>query len=653
MKGMKKRVLAFVLAFVMIIANVMSVTAVGPDEEKYIGFEVNGYGGTFGKQYWDGMQWISDGQREQEWSYLNVSDGSFRNAKLWTIETEPTKEGAKFEGWAKFTYQATDMGMLRIFEPKDGTTPYYTTDEMLDAKLPEQDVIYAAKWSDIPIEDYYQEYWVSFDNFGEGSNIYCSQAYWSEGSEEPDWVKKNEYFGESLIAGFSIEKQMGERYRFDGDPTREGATFEGWARFKIDDEGNSTFMPQSDDKPYFSTKEMFASVMPAYETRFVPKWSDIDIEDYFPEYFTTAMNANGGKVTWSYSWEGENGTETNEEEYSTATFGQTARKSVNQVLEEWDEAITGITKPGEILDSWTVYQADNIALVYYMDGDTIEKSDDKKLLIHNYTWTYDDGTKEHEYIYVEGYKLIADSVSTEQLLNSYKGANYYAVANWKKSVALVEDKEVTQTLSKETESIIEKIKKSDTNIKDVVSQDAVDAIGDMILNNIDKPVKTELTVCPVQETMVDKQEKASILAETEKVLGKDAKVQYLDIQVKLTVDDNKIGNILKLQEKINITIAIPDDMKAEGDKYVVLRNHNGKVDILDTKMTSGGYLTFETDRFSTYALAYVPATSGAAPATPAPASPNTGDASMIALYSMGCILTLAVVVWKRKEFFVK
>ena len=152
---------------------------------------------------------------------------------------------------------------------------------------------------------------------------------------------------------------------------------------------------------------------------------------------------------------------------------------------------------------------------------------------------------------------------------------------------------------------------------------------------------------------VDKQEKASILAETEKALGKDAKVQYLDIQVKLTVDDNKIGNILKLKDKINITIAIPDDMKAEGGKYVVFRNHNGKVDILDTKLNSDGTVTFETDRFSTYALAYVPATSGAAPVTPAPASPNTGDASMITLYSVGCILAFAVVVWKRKEFFAK
>lgn len=532
MKGMKNRVLAFTLALLMVIANVMTVAATeGPAEEKYVGFEVDGYGGTFGQQHWDGTQWVSDGQTGSVCSSLKVSDGSLRNAELWIVETDPKKEGATFEGWAKFYYQATDTDMHKIFEPKNATEPYYTTDEMLDAKIPEQDVIYAAKWS------------------------------------------------------------------------------------------------------------------------------DIDIEDYYPTYYETIFNANGGKLTYTYCGMGdEDGAIIDEFETTAQTFWQTARKSVSEMFKENETDLIGINKPDEILESWTLYQIDKMDYAFCGEEDEAPKAAENQIVLHYRTEIWEDGAKEYVYLIIEGYKKVADNVSTEELLNSYKGANYYAVANWKKSVELVEDKEVTQTLSKETESIIDKIKKNDASVQDALSQDALDFIGEIILNNLDKTVKTELAVCPVQETMVDKEEKATILAETEKVLGKDAKIQYLDIQVRLTVDDSKIGNLLKLQNKINITIAIPDDMKVEDGKYVVLRNHNGKVDVLETKRNGDGTVSFETDRFSTYALAYVPTKSAAAPetpATPAPVAPKTGDASAIGLYSAVCILALAVVVWKRKEFFVK
>ena len=294
------------------------------------------------------------------------------------------------------------------------------------------------------------------------------------------------------------------------------------------------------------------------------------------------------------------------------------------------------------------------------EGDTVPKTTENQIVILYETVTWEEGTS-YVYLVLEGCKKVADNVSTEKIINDYKGANYYAVANWGKSVALVENKEVIQQLSKETESIISKIESNDTSLDKVVSKQTIDKVKLAI--RAGQTIKTELAVYPVQETLVDAKEKTSIESEVSKELGKDTKIQYLDIQVMLKADEQKLGNILTLKDAIKITIAIPDDMKAEGGKYVVLRNHDGKVDVLNTTLNSDGTVTFETDKFSTYALAYVPEAAQTAQAAPAPtsktpadtvpAAPKTGDSSAISLYLVLCILALAVVVGKRKEFLEK
>ena len=82
----------------------------------------------------------------------------------------------------------------------------------------------------------------------------------------------------------------------------------------------------------------------------------------------------------------------------------------------------------------------------------------------------------------------------------------------------------------------------------------------------------------------------------------------------------ELGTVNKLATPIKVTVAIPENLKAENVKYVVIRDHNGVVTKLPTTVNANGTITFETDMFSTYALAVADADATA---------PKTGDTGMM------------------------
>ena len=111
-----------------------------------------------------------------------------------------------------------------------------------------------------------------------------------------------------------------------------------------------------------------------------------------------------------------------------------------------------------------------------------------------------------------------------------------------------------------------------------------------------------LTVDKLNENEITNEEKVlinnAINSETE--LG-----FYLDINLVKVIGKNDSVNISDLDNKIKITITIPEELKGMAG-YKIIRIHNNKVDILDTEI-DGDKLIFETDKFSTYALAYTKA----------------------------------------------
>ena len=92
-------------------------------------------------------------------------------------------------------------------------------------------------------------------------------------------------------------------------------------------------------------------------------------------------------------------------------------------------------------------------------------------------------------------------------------------------------------------------------------------------------------------------------------LEKDAAVLYVDLSLYKQVGTAAETRVTETSEKIKISLEVPEELwNLSGDTnrtYRVIRIHNGVTDILEGTYDPVTHLfTFETDRFSTYALTY-------------------------------------------------
>ena len=138
---------------------------------------------------------------------------------------------------------------------------------------------------------------------------------------------------------------------------------------------------------------------------------------------------------------------------------------------------------------------------------------------------------------------------------------------------------------------------------------------------------------------------------------------YFDISVVKIINNQEI-NIDKLNKSIKILIRIPEELKGH-DNYKFIRADKGEVVVLDDMDNSAETILIETDRFSTYALAYsdngtmvasedtgIQSDSDVSDNTIVTESStvNTGDNSNI-IVLFGCLLlsSLSVLVLRKKE----
>ena len=112
-----------------------------------------------------------------------------------------------------------------------------------------------------------------------------------------------------------------------------------------------------------------------------------------------------------------------------------------------------------------------------------------------------------------------------------------------------------------------------------------------------------------------------------KALGDKKLGMYLDVSLFKKVGEAEAQALTQLNKKIPITLKVPTELlpesEAQGRVYYIVRTHNGAVDLLDTTFDAkAGTITFETDRFSDYAIAYSDIVT----------SPATGDSFSTALW---------------------
>ena len=115
-----------------------------------------------------------------------------------------------------------------------------------------------------------------------------------------------------------------------------------------------------------------------------------------------------------------------------------------------------------------------------------------------------------------------------------------------------------------------------------------------------------LTVEDASET-VSEESKKQIEAKTDGYTV----VQYLNISLaKYMVVDGEVKageNVVETANKIKVSIKIPDELLADGvnRQFYIVRNHNGEVELIEGVYDEATHtFTFETDKFSDYALAY-------------------------------------------------
>lgn len=244
----------------------------------------------------------------------------------------------------------------------------------------------------------------------------------------------------------------------------------------------------------------------------------------------------------------------------------------------------------------------------------------------------------------------------------------------------INDKESQQNISDTMTSIVD----------DIINEKEVTSVSGETVEKIKKAIDegqvilTEVQVTPVKETEVNAQDKKVL----EDHIDENVNIaQYLDINILVKANDQVIGEVNELDNEVTFTVAIPEDLMKEGRTFYVIRVHDGKAEKLETAENEDGTLTFKTDKFSTYALAYEDAqesiTTPITPVQPAQPGqsqddvkgetvvtpdnnqqvtntqntqetakePKTGDTSNIALYGAMALISLGLIgaiVLKKK-----
>lgn len=149
-------------------------------------------------------------------------------------------------------------------------------------------------------------------------------------------------------------------------------------------------------------------------------------------------------------------------------------------------------------------------------------------------------------------------------------------------------------------------------------------------------------------------------AEAQAKAGNDAIGMYLDIDLFKQVGNGIETQVTTTSDKITITITIPENLintdATVTRTYKIIRVHEDANGQLITDVIEGVFnpadrsFTFETDKFSTYALAYADVSVPVKPADPN--NPQTGDNSMITLWiamALASSMSVAALVLYRKK----
>ncbi len=254
-----------------------------------------------------------------------------------------------------------------------------------------------------------------------------------------------------------------------------------------------------------------------------------------------------------------------------------------------------------------------------------------KWTLNNYTITFKNIDREPitytvndvitlESPYKEGYEFLGwvDENGKEissTIQNSAENINLYA--NYKK----IEDKNPIISSGNYYDTLLIGMIEENKNKSETILEHTIKNIASILGNNteliekikeayqLNKNVKGYIETSILNEEQVSAFEK-SLIANTLKNLQSQHSgrlfniLSYFDISVPVRIDSELVGHISNLSENITFSFAVPEQLQRDGRMFKILRIHNGEVSVIDPSELVNGILSFQTDRFSTYALAY-------------------------------------------------
>ncbi len=130
-------------------------------------------------------------------------------------------------------------------------------------------------------------------------------------------------------------------------------------------------------------------------------------------------------------------------------------------------------------------------------------------------------------------------------------------------------------------------------------------------------VTVELESKPVEKESIDE----AVVKDFESAIENATLTDFFNLDIVVKADGEPDHYLRELTKPITLSVKLPElpEVK-EGYKrnYYILREHNGKVEKLETKLSEDGKsLTFASDKFSRYVIAYVDEV--------VPSNPQTGD----------------------------
>lgn len=202
----------------------------------------------------------------------------------------------------------------------------------------------------------------------------------------------------------------------------------------------------------------------------------------------------------------------------------------------------------------------------------------------------------------EGYIVKEVSVSGAKVTKNTDGTYSFVMPN----------KDVTVTVNIELEPkkiVVEDKAKGDKEV--TLSKEADEVLKDSLINTTDKELQellenNDVTV-ELQATKVEKESLAKEkVAKFESVVKGATVTEYFDLSILVEITGEEVHYLRELSKPITLTIdlpELPEVAKGYERKYYIIREHDGVYEKLNATLTDGK-LSFATDKFSTYALAY-------------------------------------------------